>query len=381
MILLWEDGGGIFRKRGHIMKALVLSGGKGTRLRPLTFTTAKQLIPVVNKPIIFYVMEQIQRAGIGEAGVIISPETGNDVRAALGNGDRWNLKISYITQETPGGLAHAVRTAENFLGGDSFLMYLGDNLIGQDIQPFVSRLGVNGTEAVILLKEVNDPRMFGVAEVDPKGLITRLVEKPKEPKSNLAVVGIYLFTPRIHDAIGRIKPSWRGELEITDSIQELINTGCKVDSYLLDGWWLDTGKKDDLLEANRVVLDEWMKKELRGRIDQDSKVSGRVMIEEGAEIVSSVIRGPAVIGKDTRVVHSFVGPYTAIGSRCCIDNSCIEFSVILDDSKVERVYRLEESILGRKATVVGEYSSRETLKLLLGDYSEIMMGKNPQNNL
>jgi glucose-1-phosphate thymidylyltransferase len=356
------------------MKALVLSGGKGTRLRPLTFTTAKQLIPVVNKPIIYYVMDQIQKAGIEDVGVIISPETGKDIRDALGNGKRWGFNMSYITQDNPGGLAHAVKTAGKFLGDDPFLMYLGDNLIGQDIRPFVSKLGQGKTEAVILLKEVADPRMFGVAEVDPMGLITRLVEKPKEPKSNLAVVGIYLFTPKIHEAIGRIKPSWRGELEITDSIQELINTGSKVDSYLLHGWWLDTGKKDDLLEANRVVLDEWIEKSIKGKIDQDSKVSGRVMIEQDAEIISSVIRGPAVIGADTKLIHSFVGPYTAIGSRCTIENSSVEFSVILDDARVIRVSRLEESILGRKATIIGDHNTRETLKLMLGDYSEIQMG-------
>jgi len=357
------------------MKALVLSGGKGTRLRPLTFTTAKQLIPVVNKPIIYYVIEQIQKVGIQDVGVIISPETGQEVKKALADGSRWGIHIQYILQETPGGLAHAVKTAEGFLGKDSFLMYLGDNLIGQNIGPFISKLGENGTEAVILLKKVPDPRMFGVAEIDGHGLITRLVEKPANPKSDLAIVGIYLFSSRIHEAIRRIQPSKRGELEITDSIQELICMGCKVDSFELKGWWLDTGKKDDLLEANRVVLDEWTEGEIRGRVDECSKVSGRVLIEEGAQIISSTVRGPAVIGAGTKVVNSFIGPYTTVGSNCLIDNSFVEFAVMLDGSGVERVCRLEESIIGRKACVIGDSRSHEPLKLMLSDYSEVVMGR------
>jgi len=328
------------------MKALILSGGKGTRLRPLTFTCAKQLIPVVNKPIIYYVMDQIQKVGITQTGVIISPETGSDIRQALGDGRRWGMNIQYITQDIPGGLAHAVKTAQPFLGNDPFLMYLGDNLIGQDILPFVSRFGMNGTHAVILLKEVADPRMFGVAQVDADGLIVRLIEKPKDPPSKLAVVGIYLFSPKIHEAIDRIKPSWRGELEITDSIQEMIQLGYKVDSYVLNGWWLDTGKKDDLLEANRVVLDELIQGSIRGKIDDASRISGRVLIEEGAEICDSTIRGPAVIGSGSKIIHSFIGPYTAIGANCRIKNSFVEFSVVLDESCVTGVHRLEESILG-----------------------------------
>jgi len=356
------------------MKALVLSGGKGTRLRPLTFTTAKQLIPVVNKPIIYYVVEQIKRVGITDVGVIISPETGDSVKDSLGDGRRWGIHIDYILQGTPGGLAHAVRTAAPFLGDSAFLMYLGDNLIGQDISPFVAKLGQNGTDAVILLKRVRDPRMFGVAEIDEKGLIQRVVENPAEPKSDLAIVGIYLFSPRIHEAIGRIQPSKRGELEITDSIQELIHMGRKVDSYVLDSWWLDTGKKDDLLEANRVVLDEWIQGAIRGKVDHSSKLSGRVLIEEGAEVISSTIRGPAVIGTGTKVVNSFIGPYTAIGCNCHVENSFVEFAVMLDGSGVERVCRLEESIIGRKACVIGDNKTHETLRLMLGDYSEVVMG-------
>jgi glucose-1-phosphate thymidylyltransferase len=358
------------------MKALVLAGGKGTRLRPLTFTTAKQLIPVVNKPIIYYVMEQIQKVGITDVGVIIAPETGGDIRAALGGGERWNMNLTYIPQETPGGLSHAVKTARPFLADDHFLMYLGDNLIGEDIGSFVSKVGTNGTDSVILLKEVPDPRMFGVAEVDENGLILKLVEKPKEPKSNLAIVGIYIFSPHIHDAIDRIKPSWRGELEITDAIQELIHMGYKVDSYRLDGWWLDTGKKDDLLEANRMVLDECINRDIRGKVDDASKISGRVVVEEGAEVIGSTIRGPVVIGAGAKVINAFIGPYTTIGCGAVVENASIEFSVILEETRVSKVTRLEESVLGKKAMVTGDGNSHSVLRLMLGDYSEVMVGGN-----
>jgi glucose-1-phosphate thymidylyltransferase len=357
------------------MKALVLSGGKGTRLRPLTFTTAKQLIPVVNKPIIYYVMDQIKHVGITDVGVVIAPETGDSIKEALGSGEKWGLNITYIPQDAPGGLAHAVKTAQPFLGSDTFLMYLGDNLIGEDILPFVQRMGVDGIDSVILLKEVPDPRMFGVAEVDQNGLIVKLVEKPKEPKSNLAIVGIYLFSAKIHDAIARIKPSWRGELEITDAIQEMILSGCKVDSHKLNGWWLDTGKKDDLLEANRVVLDEWITRSIEGKIDEKSKISGRVTIEPGAEIVNSTIRGPVAIGAGSKIVDSFIGPYTAIGSGSLIEESNIDYAVILENAKVSRVHRLEESILGKNSVVIGDKNNFGSLKLMIGDYSEVMQGK------
>jgi len=356
------------------MKALVLSGGKGTRLRPLTFTTAKQLIPVVNKPIIYYVMEQIQKAGIRETGVIISPETGRDIQQALGTGEKWGMTLTYIPQDMPGGLAHAVKTARPYLGNDHFLMYLGDNLIGEDISPFVSKIGGNGVDSVILLKKVADPRMFGVAEVDEKGRITRLVEKPKEPKSDLVVVGIYLFSPRIHEAIDHIKPSWRGELEITDAIQQLIAMGCRVDSYPLSGWWLDTGKKDDLLEANRVVLDEWVVRGIHGQVDEQSKLSGRVCVEAGAQIVRSTIRGPVMIGAGAKVINSFIGPYTAVGGGAHVEDSALDFSVVLEEARVEHVHRLEESVLGKKVVVIGDRNNHGTLKLMVGDYSEIVLG-------
>ncbi len=355
------------------MKALVLAGGKGTRLRPLTFTLAKQLIPVVNKPIIHYVMDQLSEVGIQEVGVIISPETGTLIRDALESENKWGFSFRFILQEEPKGLAHAVKTAQDFLGSDDFLMYLGDNLIGESIVPFVERFKSGEGESLILLKEVEDPRMFGVAVVDENGGIQRLVEKPKDPPSNLAIVGIYLFSPEIHDAISKIKPSWRGELEITDAIQKILEDGKRVNSHILNGWWLDTGKKDDLLEANRVVLDEWVKRKVMGKIDQQSKVVGRVVLEHSSTVENSVIRGPVTIGEGTVVRDSFIGPYTSVGNNCTIENASIEHAVLLDGSRVLGVQRLEDSVLGRKTLVQQNPQNHSPLQLMLGDNSEVLL--------
>jgi glucose-1-phosphate thymidylyltransferase len=353
------------------MKALILAGGKGTRLKPLTNTLSKQLIPVANKPILYYVLEQVVEAEINDIGIIISPETGQAIKETVGDGARWNAQITYILQREPLGLAHAVKTAQDFLGDSSFLMFLGDNLIQGGVKSFVKEFTTNKVDALVLLKEVPDPRLFGVAELNEKGEITRIVEKPREPKTNLAVPGVYLFTKDVHQAIARIKPSRRGELEITDTIQQLIDSGKKVRSHILTGWWLDTGKKDDLLEANRVVLDEFMKRDLRGEIDAASQVAGRVEVGEGTSIEHSTIRGPVSIGEECRIENSFIGPFTSIGAGTVIQDSSIEHSVILEDCHISNIERLADSIIGRSTEVIKQEQAFKALRLFLGDDARV----------
>lgn len=354
------------------MKALVLAGGKGTRLRPLTYTVAKQLIPVANKPILFYVMQHLFDAGIQDVGIIISPETGPQIQESLSK-KKWDFSLTYILQEQPLGLAHAVRVARDYLRDDPFVMYLGDNLIGQGIQEFIEAFEISRADAVVLLKEVEDPKMFGVAEVDALGRIRRLVEKPQEPRGNLALVGVYVFSPRIHEAIDEIKPSRRGELEITDAIQRLLEKGHTVQSFELKGWWLDTGKKDDLLEANRVVLDEWVQRETKGVVDAASRVVGRVVLEEGVQVRRSEVRGPAVIGNGTVIEGAFIGPYTTIAPGCTIKNSALEHCVVLQGVRLEGVKRLSDSILGRNAVVRCVSGNYQALRLMIGDDAEVLL--------
>jgi len=354
------------------MKALVLSGGKGTRLRPLTYTLPKQLVPVANKPILHYVMDQIANTGIKEVGVVIAPETGSMVKEALTE-NPWGFQFEFILQEEPKGLAHAVKVAKDFLGDLPFLMYLGDNLIGESVLPFVEAFKSAEVEALILLKEVEDPRLFGVAVIDEKGEVQRLIEKPKEPPSKFALVGVYLFSSAIHDAISKIKPSWRGELEITDAIQRLLDEGKRVKSYILRRWWLDTGKKDDLLEANRVVLDEFTREDIRGEVDPESKIIGRVHLSEGVKVKESTIRGPVVVDEGTAIERSFIGPYTSIGKGCLIKNSVIEHSVILDRARIMGVERLEDSVIGRNALVGRGYENSRALRLMIGDDAEVRL--------
>ena len=351
------------------MKALILSGGRGTRLRPVTYSTAKQLVPVANKPILHYVIENIIKAGITDIGIIISPETGDEIKESVLKAN-FPANFSFIVQDYPGGLAHAVKVARNYLKDEPFVMYLGDNLIGSDINDFVKEFEKEKPDAIILLKEVEDPRMFGVAVINEKGEIVKLVEKPKEPPSNLALVGVYLFSPSIHTAIDRIKPSWRGELEITDAIQELVNMGKKVKAHILKSWWLDTGKKDDLLNANRVVLDEWVQEDIKGVVES-SKVIGRVKIEEGAFIKDSIIRGPVVIGKGAKILNSFIGPYTSIGNECVVENSSIEYSVVMEKSEIKDIERIDESLIGRNAKVTKGSSVNKALKLNIGDDAQV----------
>lgn len=359
------------KEKTGTMKALILSGGKGTRLRPITYTGAKQLVPIANRPILAYVLDNIANVGIKEVGMIISPETGDEIRQTIGDGSTWGVRITYIVQSEPKGLAHAVITGRDFLADDPFVMYLGDNLIGCGIEKFVETFRTSDADAVILLKAVDNPQSFGVAEVEPTGKIKSLEEKPRNPKSNLALVGVYIFSKEIHKAISEIKPSGRGELEITDAIARLIAAGRPVRSHILDTWWLDTGKKDDLLAANTVVLDEWFKRRIDGEADAASQITGRVTLEEGSVVKNSTLRGPIVIGRGAIIEDSFIGPFTSIGSGTRIKKSIIEHSVILNGAEISHVDRLEDSLIGRGARVVKCHHKHEALRLMIGDDSVV----------
>jgi len=354
------------------VRALVLAGGRGTRLRPLTYTMAKQLIPVANRPIIHYGLRHIWEAGIRDVGVVISPETGAQVQAALAQ-DGVPLAFTYIVQEEPRGLADAIRVARPFLGDEPFVMYLGDNLIGGGLSGLIEEFRASDADAMILLKAVPDPRMFGVAELDPDGAIVRLVEKPEHPPSNLALVGVYLFGPAIHEAVAGLAPSARGELEITDAIQRLVESGRRVRSSRLESWWLDTGKKDDLLAANRVVLDEWCLERVDGDVSDDSRVSGRVTLEAGARVQHSEVRGPTIIGRGVELDHAFIGPYTSIGRGCVIRHATVNHSVLLEGVRLEGAGRVEDSIIGRNAVVRRGDDRDHVVRLMIGDDAEIIL--------
>ena len=350
------------------MKALVLSGGKGTRLRPLTFTCAKQLIPVANKPILGYVLDQVASANIKKVGIITAYETGQYVKDYVKDGAAWNFNVSYIPQE-PLGLAHAVKTAKKFLGNDSFVMCLGDNVTGQGLSGFAKKFKQEKLDALIILKAVEEPSSFGIAVLDSEGNIIKLVEKPKTFIGNLAIIGTYFFTSEVHEAIEKIKPSWRGELEITDAIQEMINMGLKVKAEILNSWWLDTGKKDDILSANAKILDEYIKSDVKGTLT-NSTVDGRVKVEETAKVINSTIRGPCIIGKNVCVEGSFIGPYTSVGDGSVIHNSNVQYCVIQESVTIKDVERLEDSLIGKNAKVTRNQRNR-TIRLHVGDYSEV----------
>ncbi len=351
------------------MKALVLAGGAGTRLRPITHTSAKQLVPVANKPILFYGLEQIRDAGITDIGIIVG-DTADEIEAAIGDGSALGIKATYIPQPEPLGLAHAVLTGADFLGDDDFVMFLGDNLIEGGITELVQDFQEHKPDAQILLKPVDDPERFGVAELDDAGHIVRLVEKPKDPPSNMALVGVYLFTHAIVEASGRIEPSARGELEITDAIQQLIDEGKTVKASTVTGWWLDTGKKDELLEANRIVLGT-LAERMDGTVDDTSQVVGQVVIEEGAELVNSTVRGPAVIGRNTRLVDTYIGPFTSIAADCLIERTEIEHSVVLERCRVVDIPRIEGSLLGRDVEITREDRKPKAYRFMLGDHSQV----------
>ena len=351
------------------MKGLILSGGKGTRLQPITFTSAKQLVPVANRPVLFYGIQAMADAGIKEIGIIIAPETGDEIRETVGDGSQFGVRITFIVQDEPAGLAHAVLTAEPFLGEDSFVMYLGDNLLQGGITDLVKAFESSAPDALILLTPVPDPEHFGVAELH-EGRVTRLQEKPPKPKTDLALVGVYMFTAGIHDAARAIEPSARGELEITDAIQHLVDEGRRVEPHIVQGWWKDTGRLDDMLEANRLVLDT-----IERRIDgtlTDSTVDGRVVVEEGAVLENSSVRGPAIIGKGARLVDAYVGPYSAIGDRCVIERAEVEHAIMLEGSSVRDLdARMESSLLGRDVTIARSLGQPRAYRFLVGDRSDI----------
>lgn len=353
------------------MKGLILSGGKGTRLYPLTYTRAKQLIPVANKPVLFRVIEAIRDAGINGIG-IITGDTGPEIREAVGSGDRFGVEITFIPQEAPLGLAHAVKTAQNFLGEERFVMFLADNVIQGGISPLIADFAHHQDwNSQIVLTRVDHPEQYGVAQLTADGRIERLVEKPKEPLSDLALVGIYMFDHHIFEATAAIKPSWRGELEITDAIQWLVDHGYQVYPHIHTGWWIDTGRPDDMLTANSLVLEELMP-EIRGYVDSGSSVDTRVTVEKGAEVIGSTIRGPAIIGEGTRIVNSYVGPFTSIYHHVTIENCEIEHSIVLENSKLCDIdIRIQGSLIGRNVEMNRSPIRPRALKLTLGDYSKV----------
>jgi glucose-1-phosphate thymidylyltransferase len=351
------------------LKGLILSGGRGTRLRPITYTSAKQLVPVANKPVLFFGIEAMAAAGIEEIGIIIAPETGEEIKSVTGDGSRFGVKITYILQDEPAGLAHAVLTAEPFLGQSPFVMYLGDNLLQGGMTELADAFRSNEPDALILLTPVPDPQNFGVAELTD-GRVTRLVEKPAEPKTDLALCGVYMFTAGIHDAARAIRPSGRGELEITDAIQHLVDSGRRVEPHVVRGWWKDTGRLEDMLEANRLVLDT-IEPRVEGEMI-DSTTHGRVIIEAGARLERSTVRGPAIIGAGARLTDCYIGPYTAVGENCVVDDAEVEHSILLLGSSVRGLHgRMESSLLGRNVAIGRSTGQPRAFQFMVGDNSEI----------
>jgi len=361
------------------MKGLILAGGAGTRLRPITHTSAKQLVPVANKPILYYGIEDMAEAGIREIGIIVG-DTAEEIRAAVGDGSQWGVSVTYIPQEAPLGLAHCVLTARDFLGDDDFVMYLGDNMLQQGLAEFVERFesarradaadGTGAPAAQILLAKVEDPRQFGVAEVTGTGEVVRLIEKPEHPPSDLALVGVYLFDGSIHDAVRAIEPSARGELEITDAIQWLLDHGHRVIHEVLQGWWIDTGKKDPLLESNRYIL-ETLEPANDGTVDERSSIEGRVVIQRGGVVKNSRVRGPTIIGEGAVVENSYIGPFTSIGPGCEVRDSELDHSVVLDRARIIGVVGIADSLIGRDVELTRSGQRPRALRLMLGDHSKI----------
>lgn len=351
------------------MKGLILSGGKGTRLYPITYTSAKQLVPVANRPVLFRVIDAIVEAGIRDIGIVVG-DTAPEIRSAVADGSRWGAKITYIQQEAPLGLAHAVLISEDYLGDDQFVMFLGDNVLEGGIVGLVRQFAESDWNAQIVLTQVDNPEHFGVAELRD-GQVVRLVEKPEVPPSDLALVGIYMFDQNIFEAAKNIKPSWRGELEITDAIQYLIDHGYTVYPYVHEGWWIDTGKPGDMLDCNRLLL-ESIESQSMGFVDSESSISGRVIIDKGAQVINSTIRGPAIIGENSHIVNAYIGPFTAIYHDVLIENSEIEHCIILENCKIADVeHRIEDSVIGRNVEITRSPLRPKAYRMMIGDNSQI----------
>ena len=351
------------------MKGLILSGGRGTRLRPLTYTSAKQLVPVANKPVLFYGIEALAAAGIRDIGIVVG-DTQAEIRAAVGDGSPWGVSITYIEQDEPRGLAHAVLISEPFIGAEPFVMYLGDNLLNKGITSFVDEFVREKPAAQILLARVPDPQMFGVAEL-LEGRVIRLVEKPQTPRSDLALVGVYMFSPAVFDAVKAIRPSFRNELEITDAIQHLIDRGLEVRPHIVDGWWKDTGKLEDMLEANRLILDH-IERRVDGAVDAGSRVEGKVIVEAGAVVEHSVVRGPVIIGARAKILHAYVGPFTSIMNDAEVRDSEIEHSIVLEGSSISNLAaRIEDSLIGKNVRIYRLPVKPSAYRFMLGDNSEV----------
>jgi glucose-1-phosphate thymidylyltransferase len=353
------------------MKALVLAGGSGSRLRPITHTSAKQLLPVANKPVLFYGLEAIRDASITDVGIVVG-DTGPAIHAAVGDGTDFGLSVTYLRQDAPRGLAHAVLIARDFLGDDPFVMYLGDNFIVGGIAALVDEFIAARPDAQIMLTRVSDPGQFGVAELGRTGEVIALEEKPKQPKSDLALVGVYIFTAAVHEAVRHLKPSWRGELEITEAIQWLLDNGRKVRSTIITGYWKDTGNVTDMLEVNRMVL-EGVEPRLLGSVDDASEVIGRVVIEAGAEVSESRIVGPAIIGDGTRIRGSYIGPFTSVAPSCVISDSEIEYSIVMRGTSIRGVRRIEASLIGQDVEVTPSRKVPRAHRLVLGDHSKVQI--------
>jgi glucose-1-phosphate thymidylyltransferase len=355
------------------LKGLVLSGGKGNRLRPFTYTGAKQLVPIANKPILFYALEGLVAAGIDDVTVVVSPETGEQVRQAVGDGSRFRARIEYVVQPAPGGIAQAIGAARDAMGGGPFVTFLGDNFLTQGVGPYVQSFASSTADAGILLKHVPDARQFGVAQFDGERLV-RLVEKPDDPPTDLAVLGVYFLRPRVFEAIDAIRPSARGELEITEAIQWLLDHGAEVRADVIEGEWIDTGRHDDLLAANRIILETLAEDTTGGNVDAASTIRGRVVLQPGCTVTNSTIEGPAIIGERTRIEHAYVGPFTSIGPDCAVVESEIAGSVVMENTTIEHVRdRIENSLIGRKVELRADGRKPRGYQLVVGDFSRLRM--------